>query len=109
MVCNLIEFLLQDGDDFEKALIKTLDKIEGSSSIVGINIKEPKKIFIIKKGNSGGLVVSESGNEKMISSDPTILKGFADSYRYLVNNEIAILDDKTIKFIKENLEKKIGL
>lgn len=101
VVCNLIEFLLQDGDDFEKALIKTLDKIEGSSSIVGINIKEPKKIFIIKKGNSGGLVVSESGNEKMISSDPTILKGFADSYRYLVNNEIAILDDKTIKFIKE--------
>ena len=43
VVCNLIEFLLQDGDDFEKALIKTLDKIEGSSSIVGINIKEPKK------------------------------------------------------------------
>ena len=82
-------------------MIKTLDKIEGSSSIVGINIKEPKKIFIIKKGNSGGLVVSESGNEKMISSDPTILKGFADSYRYLVNNEIAILDDNTIQFIQE--------
>ena len=100
VACNLIEFFLQN-NDFEKALIKTLDKIEGSSSIVGININQPKKIFIIKKGNSGGLVVSQSDNEKIISSDPTILKGFANSYRYLVNNEIAILDENAIQFIKE--------
>ena len=105
VACNLIEFFLQS-NDFEKALIKTLDKIEGSSSIVGININQPKKIFIIKKGNSGGLVVSQSGNEKIISSDPTILKGFADSYRYLVNNEIAILDENAIQFIKEQSGKE---
>ena len=105
VACNLIEFFLQN-NDFEKALIKTLDKIEGSSSIVGININQPKKIFIIKKGNSGGLVVSQSGNEKIISSDPTILKGFADSYRYLVNNEIAILDENAIQFIKEQSGKE---
>ncbi|MEC8713559.1 MAG: glutamine--fructose-6-phosphate transaminase (isomerizing) [Chloroflexota bacterium] len=105
VACNLIEFFLQT-NDFEKALIKTLDKIEGSSSIVGININQPKKIFIIKKGNSGGLVVSQSGNEKIISSDPTILKGFADSYRYLVNNEIAILDENAIQFIKEQSGKE---
>ena len=100
MACNLIEFFLQDYN-FEKALIKTLDKIEGSSSIVGIYINQPKKIFILKKGNSGGLVISQSKNEKMISSDPAILKGFANSYRYLVNNEIAILDSNAIQFIKE--------
>ena len=105
VVCNLIEFFLQS-NDFEKALIKTLDKIEGSSSIVGININQPKKIFIIKKGNSGGLVVSQSDNEKIISSDPTILEGFANSYRYLVNNEIAILDENAIQFIKEQPEKE---
>ena len=105
VACNLIEFFLQK-NNFEKALIKTLDKIEGSSSIVGININQPKKIFIIKKGNSGGLVVSQSGNEKIISSDPTILKGFADSYRYLVNNEIAILDENNIQFIKEQSGKE---
>tara|TARA_B100000941_G_scaffold284008_1_gene254263 strand:+ start:157 stop:1971 length:1815 start_codon:yes stop_codon:yes gene_type:complete len=100
VACNLIEFFLQDYN-FEKALIKTLDKIEGSSSIVGIYINQPKKIFILKKGNSGGLVISQSKNEKMISSDPAILKGFANSYRYLVNNEIAILDSNAIQFIKE--------
>ena len=105
VACNLIEFFLKK-NNFEKALIKTLDKIEGSSSIVGININQPKKIFIIKKGNSGGLVVSQSGNEKIISSDPTILKGFADSYRYLVNNEIAILDENAIQFIKEQSGKE---
>ena len=36
-------------NNFEKALIKTLDKIEGSSSIVGININQPKKYLLLKK------------------------------------------------------------
>ena len=101
VISNLIEFFLKKYD-IEESLKKTLNKIEGSSSIVGINIKQPEKIFIMKKGNSGGLVISENNNnEKIISSDPTIINGFADSYRYLVDNEIAFLDNNEVNFIVE--------
>ena len=101
VISNLIEFFLKKYD-IEESLKKTLDKIEGSSSIVGINIKQPEKIFIMKKGNSGGLVISENNNnEKIISSDPTIINGFADSYRYLVDNEIAFMDNNEVNFIFE--------
>ena len=101
VISNLIEFFLKKYD-IEESLKKTLNKIEGSSSIVGINIKQPEKIFIMKKGNSGGLVISENNNnEKIISSDPTIINGFADSYRYLVDNEIAFLDNNEVNFIIE--------
>ena len=101
VISNLIEFFLKKYD-IEESLKKTLNKIEGSSSIVGINIKQPEKIFIMKKGNSGGLVISENNNnEKIISSDPTIINRFADSYRYLVDNEIAFLDNNEVNFIVE--------
>ena len=101
VISNLIEFFLKKYD-IQESLKKTLNKIEGSSSIVGINIKQPEKIFIMKKGNSGGLVISENNNnEKIISSDPTIINGFADSYRYLVDNEIAFLDKNEVNFIIE--------
>ena len=102
VISNLIEFFLKKYD-IEESLKKTLNKIEGSSSIVGINIKQPEKIFIMKKGNSGGLVISENNKkEKIISSDPTIINGFADSYRYLVDNEIAFLDNDEVNFIVES-------
>ncbi len=99
VIANLIEHFLKKYD-IKESLKKTLKEIEGSSSIVGINLDQPKKIFIMKKGNSGGLVISENhNNEKIISSDPTIINGFADSYRYLVDNEIAFLGDNEITFI----------
>tara|TARA_Y100000996_G_scaffold408037_1_gene386462 strand:+ start:81 stop:1895 length:1815 start_codon:yes stop_codon:yes gene_type:complete len=101
VISNLIEFFLKKYD-IEESLKKTLNKIEGSSSIVGINIKQPEKIFIMKKGNSGGLIISENNNEKIISSDPTIINGFADSYRYLVDNEIAFLSNNEVNFIVES-------
>lgn len=101
VISNLIEFFLKN-NNLSSSLKKTIGKIEGSSSIVGTYIKEPNKIFIIKKGNSGGLVISENEKqEKIISSDPSILKKFSTNYRYLIDGEIAVLDDKNISFIEE--------
>ena len=101
VISNLIEFFLKKYD-IKESLKRTLKEIDGSSSIVGINLDQPEKIFIMKKGNSGGLVISENNkNEKIISSDPTIINGFAKSYRYLVDSEIAFLDDNKIDFIVE--------
>ena len=101
VISNLIEFFLKN-NNLSSSLEKTIDKIEGSSSIVGTYIKEPNKIFIIKKGNSGGLVISENNKkEKIISSDPSILKDFSTNYRYLIDGEIAVLDHKKISFVKE--------
>ena len=101
VISNLIEFFLKKYD-IKESLKRTLKEIDGSSSIVGINLDQPEKIFIMKKGNSGGLVISENNkNEKIISSDPTIINGFAESYRYLVDSEIAFLDDNKIDFIVE--------
>ena len=81
VICNLIEFFLKKYD-IKESLKKTLDKIEGSSSIVGINIKQPEKIFIMKKGNSGGLVISEN-NEKEKEGDSWVSAGLRESPRSL--------------------------
>jgi len=104
IIANLIEFNLAESE-IKDALEKTMDSITGSSSIVGISKDSPNDIFLIKKGNSGGLVISENkSGEKIICSDPTIITKFSDSYRYLVDNEIAIISKHKNNFIRENKE-----
>ncbi len=104
VIANLIEFNLAESE-IKGALEKTMDSITGSSSIVGISKDSPNDIFLIKKGNSGGLVISENkSGEKIICSDPTIITKFSDSYRYLVDNEIAIISKHKNNFIRENKE-----
>ena len=104
IIANLIEFNLKKLN-LKDALNKTIDSITGSSSIVGINRDNPNDIFLIKKGNSGGLVISENtSGEKIICSDPTIITEFSTSYRYLVNDEVAIISKDKNDFIREKKE-----
>jgi len=101
IIANLIEFNLKKLN-LKDALNKTIDSITGSSSIVGINRDNPNDIFLIKKGNSGGLVISENtSGEKIICSDPTIITEFSTSYRYLVDDEVAIISKDKNDFIRE--------
>ena len=59
----------------------------------------------MKKGNSGGLVISENkSGEKIICSDPTIITEFSSSYRYLVDDEVAIISKNKNDFIREKKE-----
>ncbi len=104
IIANLIEFNLEKLN-LKDALSKTIDSITGSSSIVGMNRDNPNDIFLIKKGNSGGLVISENtSGEKIICSDPTIITEFSTSYRYLVNDEVAIISKDKNDFIREKKE-----
>ena len=101
IIANLIEFNLKKLN-LKDALNKTIDSITGSSSIVGMNRDNPNDIFLIKKGNSGGLVISENkSGEKIICSDPTIITEFSNSYRYLVDDEVAIISKDKNDFIRE--------
>ena len=104
VIANLVDFNLKKLN-LKDALEKTIDAITGSSSIVGIDIDNPNDIFLMKKGNSGGLVISENkSGEKIICSDPTIITKFSSSYRYLVDDEVAIISKDKNDFIREKKE-----
>ena len=104
VIANLVDFNLKKLN-LKDALEKTIDAITGSSSIVGIDIDNPNDIFLMKKGNSGGLVISENkSGEKIICSDPTIITEFSSSYRYLVDDEVAIISKDKNDFIREKKE-----
>ncbi|MAU55463.1 MAG: glutamine--fructose-6-phosphate transaminase (isomerizing) [Dehalococcoidia bacterium] len=101
IIANLIDSHL-DKNDINEALKIVLSEITGSSTIVGISSEDPNSIFVVKKGNSGGLVISENEKgEKIISSDPSIISDFSTSYRYLVDSEIAIVSSNSIDFVQE--------
>lgn len=104
VIANLVDFNLKKLN-LKDALEKTIDAINGSSSIVGMDTDNPNDIFLIKKGNSGGLIISENkSGEKIICSDPTIITEFSASYRYLVDDEVAIISKDKNDFIREKKE-----
>ena len=104
VIANLVDFNLNKLN-LKDALEKTIDAINGSSSIVGMDTDNPNDIFLIKKGNSGGLIISENkSGEKIICSDPTIITEFSASYRYLVDDEVAIISKDKNDFIREKKE-----
>ena len=106
VLVKLIEFNLKE-NDLSSSLNNVLKKITGSSTIVGMHEDHPGSIFIIKKGNSGGLIICQNKDgDKIISSDPSIVSDFASSYRYLVDNEIALITKDKNDFIIEESDPK---
>lgn len=91
--------------DIVKAVMKALDKIEGSYALGVVCSDEPDKIVAVRKDSP--LIVGLGKGENFIASDvPAILSHTRDVY-FLDNSEIAVLTkDKVEILTKEGLPVK---
>ncbi|SKA79327.1 glutamine--fructose-6-phosphate transaminase [Caloramator quimbayensis] len=95
VVPHLIDYYY-DGD-LVSAVMKTLDKIEGSYALGVICSKEPDKMVAVRKDSP--LIVGLGKGENFIASDiPAILSYTRDVY-LLDNSEIAILTKEDVKIV----------
>lgn len=97
---NLIDYFYEG--DLLAAVMKTIDKIEGTYAFGVVSSKEPDKIIAVKKDNP--LVVGLGKGENFIASDvPAILKHTRDVY-FLNDEEVAVLTSDSVKVLtKEGL------
>lgn len=100
VIPHLIDYFYEG--DLLKAVMKAVDKIEGTYAFGVISSKEPDKIVAVKKDNP--LIVGLGQGENFIASDvPAILAYTRDVY-YLNDEEIVILTkDKVQVLTKEGL------
>lgn len=95
VIPNLIQYFY-DGD-IVQAVMKTLDKIEGSYAIGVMCSEEPDKIIAVRK--SSPLIVGIGKGENFIASDiPAILNHTRNVY-LLDDNEIAVLTRDNISIM----------
>lgn len=103
VIPNLIDYFYEG--DLLKAVMKALDKIEGTYAFGVVSSREPDKIIAVKKDNP--LIVGLGEGENFIASDvPAILAHTRDVY-FLNDEEIVILTrDKVQVLTKEGLPVK---
>ena len=96
IISHLISKYLNEDFSLESSIYQLTQKIQGASSIVGFSIKDPETLFAFKIGNSGGLLVSNSDNFSLVSSDTIPLIGNTNKFIALENGDIALIKKNKI-------------
>lgn len=78
---------------FSKAVQRAFNELDGLNAIILINTKDHQ---LIAARNGSPLVVGYGDNENFLASDPAAMIAHTKQVHYLEDDEIAIVDDKTI-------------
>jgi len=109
---EVIAHLIEDNydGDIKEAVIKALNKVEGSYGLGVISSKEPDKLIAAR--NESPLIIGIGENENFIASDVPAILSHTKKIVYLGNKEIAMLskDDVSVfdlegKEIKKEINK----
>jgi glutamine---fructose-6-phosphate transaminase (isomerizing) len=92
IIAQLIEEIFTTSREitFEQAIQLTLKQIVGTYGLAIVNIDEPEKIYIARKGSPLLLGIGE--NEMFIASDASPIVEYTNKVVYLDDGEMAIVD-----------------
>jgi len=101
-IAHLIDDYYKQGFDFESAIFKAVDRLEGTYALGIICRDDPRKLIAVRKG--APLIVGKGVGENFIASDiPAILHHTRDVY-FLEDNEIAVITEESIKIYNKDRE-----
>jgi len=103
VIVQLIEEIFDNEEpiEFEKALQLALKQVVGTYGIAVLNVEEPDRIYVARKGSPLLLGVGE--NEMFIASDASPIVEFTNKVVYLEDGEIAVVtsDSYRVKTIDD--------
>ncbi len=87
VIVHMIEELYED--NIEKAVLSTVEKLEGSFALVILSQDDPGKIIAVR--NESPLVIGIGDNENFVASDIPAFLPYTERVRYLHDKELCIL------------------
>jgi len=102
VIANLIEYYTLNTNNFEEALKKTLQELEGTWALVIIYTKVPDTYYITRKGSP--LLLGYNSNYVICSSETNGFVGLVYDYIPLGDNNIVKINNNNYKFLDENNE-----
>ncbi|MEW5805107.1 MAG: glutamine--fructose-6-phosphate transaminase (isomerizing), partial [Patescibacteria group bacterium] len=103
VIPHLIEEYLNQGIDYESAVLKTLNDLRGSFALVIFNKAEPEKL--IGARISSPLVLGVGKDEYIFASDPNAINSWARKAVFLDDGELVVVSPRAYK-IKNFLNNK---
>lgn len=108
---EVIAHLIEDNykGDIKEAVIKALNKIDGSYGLGVISSKEPDKLIAAR--NESPLIIGVGENENFIASDVPAILSHTKKIIYLDNKEVAMLSKEKVSVFNlggEEIKKEIN-
>lgn len=100
VACALIDLFYNETKDIKKALVKFMDKVEGSYAL-GVIVKGDDNIYSVRKDSP--LIVAKGDNGNFIASDTIAVSKYAGSVMYLKENIIAEISSDNITLFDRDL------
>ena len=102
VIANLIEYYTLTSNNFEEALNKSLQELEGTWALVIIYTKIPDTYYITRKGSP--LLLGYNSNYIICASETNGFIGLVYDYIPLSDNIIVKINNNNYKFLDENNE-----
>lgn len=100
VACALINHFYQQEKDIKKALVKFMNKVEGSYAL-GILVKNDDNLYAIRKGSP--LVIGKGKIGNLIASDILAISKYSKEKYYLEENTIAQISKENVKTYDKDL------
>ena len=90
VVAHLVQYYVEKGQSFEKAVFNTIKKLKGAYALGILNKKEPEQLIGIR--NQSPLVLGKGFQENFIASDVMALAPVTNKFIYLDDGQVAIIN-----------------
>ena len=90
VIAHLVQYYIEKGQSFEKAVFNTVKKLKGAYALGILNKKEPEQLIGVR--NQSPLVLGKGFQENFIGSDVMALAPVTNKFVYLEDGQVAILD-----------------
>ncbi|MBU0743848.1 MAG: glutamine--fructose-6-phosphate transaminase (isomerizing) [Gammaproteobacteria bacterium] len=103
VIVHLIYSHLQNKDDFLTAVHKTIKELTGAYALAIISTAEPDKIIAVRSGSP--VVIGLGIDENFIASDATALLPVTNSFMYLQEGDIAVVEKNKVQIYNSKLKR----
>ncbi|MFC4542214.1 glutamine--fructose-6-phosphate transaminase (isomerizing) [Halosolutus amylolyticus] len=99
VIPHLIETALEQGDDFETAFRRAVDRLDGSYAVAAIGA-ERETVYATRNRSPLVLGIGDDGN--YLASDVPAFLEYTDRVVYLEDGQVAVMEQSDIEIINEN-------
>ena len=103
VIAHLMEYFLEKGQSFEKAVFSTVKKLKGAYALGLLNKEDPEQLIGVR--NQSPLVLGKGFQENFIASDIMALSPVTNKFVFLEDGQVAILN-KTKTDVRSMSNKK---
>lgn len=96
IACHLIDSHVKEGIPFLTAFQTSLKELEGTYALAVLNVDDPDKLYVAKKGSP--LVVGLGEGQNFIASDIPALLPHTKNVVFLEDGEVAVLTEKGVTY-----------